>query len=308
MADDIVQIGGLQPPDEGADAVRALQERSATALERGLAFVVDYGDEVALLRAHVVLEVATPGDVIDRIAARQHSDGSFAPLGFVFSGAVTSELREAYLDAQAVGTLESLAVLADLQGLTSRAAEQAVAYLTRIQRQDGSWGNVDPTRSDQDPAQSRLFCTGMFAGYAMRTPFVRPEVVDWAGRFLTELWSPERVEGGRLAAIAAFAHFFANGGAPDLSDEALQWCGRELERGFRSRRFEAVETMRVLSYCDASGLPGATFDVVELLDRLLGEQAGDGGFAALDAGGPPGRVAPTIDALRAIRSLCQALH
>ena len=115
------------------------------------------------------------------------------------------------------------------------------------------------------------------------------------------------MEGGRLASIAAFAHFFANGGAPDLSDEALQWCGRELERGFRTHRFESVQTFRVLFYCDAHALPGATLDAVELLDRLLDEQAADGGFAALDPGGPPGRVAPTIDALMAIRATCRAL-
>jgi hypothetical protein len=176
-----------------------------------------------------------------------------------------------------------------------------------VQRQDGSWGRVDPTATEQAPAEDRLFATGMLAGYAMRTAFVRPEVVDWAGRFLGELWSPDRVEGGRLPSIAAFAHFFANGGQSDLADEGLQWCGRELERGFRTQRFEAVETLRVLFYCDARALPGATFDVVELLDGLLGEQAADGGFSALDPGGPPGRVAPTIDASMAIRSLCQAL-
>ena len=33
----------------------------------------------------------------------------------------------------------------------------------------------------------------------------------------------------------------------------------------------------------------------------------DGGFAELDPGGPPGRVAPTLDALIAIRGLCQSL-
>jgi hypothetical protein len=269
--------------------------------------VEDYADELGLLRAHVVLEVADPGDAIDHVAARQNDDGSFEPLGFVFSGAVAAELRPASLDAPLLGTLEALAVLADLHGLTTPSAERAVDHLTRLQRQDGSWGRVDPTAPETSPADDRLFATGMLAGYAMRTPFVRPEVVDWAGRFLSDLWSPERVEGGRLASIAAFAHFFANGGAPDLSDEGLQWCGRELERGFRSGRFEAVQTLRVLFYCDARALPGATFDRVELLDRLLGEQAADGGFAALDPGGPPGRVAPTIDALMAIRSLCQAL-
>ena len=305
--DEILQIDGLQPPQEDDDAVLALRERSATALERALGFVEDYGDALARLRAHVVLEAASPGEVVERLSSLQREDGGFEPLGFVFSGALTAELRRAAPEAGLVGTLEALAVLADVHGLTSPASERAVGYLTRVQRRDGSWGHVDPAASQPPPHEDRLFATGMLAGYAMRTPFVRPEVVEWAGRFLTGLWAPEQVEGGALANIAGFAHFFANGGAPDLSDEALQWCGRELERGFRTHRFEAVQTLRVLFYCDASALPGATFDVVELLDRLLGEQAADGGFAALDPGGPPGRVAPTIDALMAIRSLSLSL-
>ncbi len=308
MPDDILQVGGLEGPEvDDSQAVTQLRERAATGLERGLGFIEDYGDELAILRAHVALEAASPSDVIEQVAGGQREDGAFEPFGFVFSGAISGELRAAALDPGLVGTLEALAILADVRGLVSPTAERAVEHLTRAQRQDGSWGSVDPTAPEKSPAEDRLFSTGMLAGYAMRTPFVRPEVVEWAGRFLTKLWSPERVEGGRLSAIAAFAHFFANGGAPDLSDEALQWCGRELERGFRAHRFESVQALRVLSYCDAQALPGATFDVVELLDRLLGEQAADGGFAALDPGGPPGRGAPTIDALIAIRSLCQAL-
>jgi hypothetical protein len=307
VPDDVIQIGGIGGSDGGeedddAQAIVELRERAATALERALGFIGDYGDDLARLRANVLLEVAEPAAVIAHLSGAQQDDGSFPPMGSVFSGARMVELRTASMDAGLVGTLEALAVLADVRGLTTKATERAVEHLMRVQRKDGSWGHGGESDSEE-----RLFATGMLAGYALRTPFVRPEVIEWAGRFLTELWSPERVEGGRLASIAAFAHFFANGGAPDLSDEALQWCGRELERGFRTHRFEAVETLRVLSYCDAQALPGATFDVVELLDRLLSEQAADGGFAALDPGGPPGRVAPTIDALMAIRSLCQGL-
>jgi len=306
VPDEIVHFGDKAADSESPSVMR-VRERAATALERGLGFVQDYGDELALLRAHVVLEVAAPVDVVEQVANRQRDDGSFEPLGGVFSGAITGELRAAALPSGLLGTLEALALLADFRGLVSPVAERAVEHLTRAQRQDGSWGRVDPSAPEKTPPEDRLFATGMLAGYALRTPFVRPEVADWAGRFLAGLWSPERVEGGRLSRIAAFAHFFANGGAPEIADEALQWCGRELERGFRSHRFESVETLRVLFYCDAEALPGATFDSLELLERLLGEQAGDGGFAALDPGGPPGRCAPTVDALMAIRSLCKAL-
>ena len=164
-----------------------------------------------------------------------------------------------------------------------------------------------PLPAEQLAVSERLFTTGMLAGFAARTPYARPELLDWAGRFLAGLWAPERVEGGRWSALAAFAHFYANGGDPERADAVLQWCGRELERGFRTRRFEAAATLRVLLYCDARALPGATFDSVELLTGLLDEQAADGGFAALDPGGPPGRVAPTLDALIAVRGLCQEL-
>jgi hypothetical protein len=319
---DVIQIKGLGPEasspagpaDEDARAIVALRERAATALERGLGFVLDYGDELAALRAHVVLEVVEPAAVIARVSAQQRDDGAFPPFGFVFSGARSAELRAASAPPELVGVLEALAVLADVRGLVQPVAERAVAYLERVQRSDGSWGFADPVADAGDPdlakeraAADRLFTTGMLGGYALRTPFVRPDVIEWTSRFLTGLWEPGRVEGGRLSSIAAFAHFFANGGAPDLADEALQWCGRELERGFRSHRFEAVDTLRVLFYCDARALPGATFDVVELLDRLLAEQVADGGFAALDPGGPPGRVAPSIDALMGIRALCKGL-
>jgi len=315
---DVIGIRGLEPSDAPADedarAIVALRERSATALERALGFLEDYGDELAVLRALVVLEAAEPLQVIARVAAAQRADGAFAPLGFVFSGARSAELRASSVAPELVGVLEALAVLADVRGLVQPVAERAVEYLTRVQRSDGSWGFADPVADAADPdaareraAADRLFTTGMLCGYALRTPFARPEMVEWASRFLAGLWAPERVEGGRLSSIAAFAHFFANGGAPDLADAALQWCGRELERGFRSHRFEAVDTLRVLFYCDARALPGATFDVVLLLDRLLGEQAADGGFAALDPGGPLGRVAPTLDALMAIRALCKGI-
>ena len=54
-------------------------------------------------------------------------------------------------------------------------------------------------------------------------------------------------------------------------------------------------------------MPGATFDVVELLEQLLEEQAGDGGFAELCADGPASRTTQTFDAMMAIVRLCAVL-
>jgi hypothetical protein len=65
--------------------------------------------------------------------------------------------------------------------------------------------------------------------------------------------------------------------------------------------------MRILLACDAQAMPGATFDVVELLERVLGEQARDGGFAELALGGPAARTTQTFDAMFAIVRLCGAL-
>ena len=198
-------------------------------------------------------------------------------------------------------TLEALAVLADLRALVDPAVERAIVFLAEQQHEDGSWGEGE-----------RLFASGMLASYAARTQFAWPELLAAAGDWLAGQWSPERVEHGHWSALAAFAHFYSNNAVAgddetDLADEALQWCGRELERGFRTRRFEAGQTLRVLLYCDAAALPGATLGAGELLAGLLDEQAGDGGFAALDPAGASGRVGPSVDALLAIPALCGAL-
>ena len=154
-------------------------------------------------------------------------------------------------------------------------------------------------------AGSEVFWTAMVAGILGRTPVSRPSLLEAAGAFLGERFEPEAVEED-YSALCAYAHFFTNV-AHERADEALQWCGRALEKGFRSRRLEAVATLRVLLTCDAQAMPGASFDVIELLERLLEEQAGDGGFAELSPGGPAARTTQTFDAMLAIVRLCAAL-
>ena len=112
-----------------------------------------------------------------------------------------------------------------------------------------------------------------------------------------------------VTALAAFAHFFTNV-HHDLADEALQWCGRELERGFRTRQFDAIATLRVLLYCDADALPGLRIETEELLDLLLAEQSDDGGFytACLgESAASQTRVAVTIESMRSLLALCANL-
>jgi hypothetical protein len=80
----------------------------------------------------------------------------------------------------------------------------------------------------------------------------------------------------------------------------LQWTGRELERGFRARRFDAVQTARVLLYADAPALPGGRVAAAEVVPRILAEQAGDGGWLRPEDPAPEARVRHTLDALAAL--------
>jgi hypothetical protein len=60
--------------------------------------------------------------------------------------------------------------------------------------------------------------------------------------------------------------------------------------------------------CDAQALPGANFDITELLEALLEEQAGDGGFAELSTEGASARTTQTFDGMLAIVRLCGAIE
>ena len=85
----------------------------------------------------------------------------------------------------------------------------------------------------------------------------------------------------------------------EAADEILQWCGRELERGFRARRFSAVRTARVFTWCDAPALPGARLEPAEVVSRFGDEQGADGGFGEAS----DDRAARTWDAWIALERL-----
>ena len=189
--------------------------------------------------------------------------------------------------------------------VSSARVEPAVRFLEGQQKADGAY-RIPTIGSDRAAEQCDIFWTGMIAGVLGRTPVSRTSHLAAAGEFLSSRFDADAVEHDGYAALIAFAHFYTN--VPDEEgDEALQWCGRALEKGFRSRQMEAVATVRVLLTCDAQAMPGATFDVVELLDRLMEEQAGDGGFAELSLEGPAARTSQTFDAMLAIVRLCAAL-
>lgn len=309
-----------------------LREDAATALERASEFITAHGGELAQARTWAFLDAQPVEEAVRCLAARQRDDGSFPLLIEAPSDALDAVLQEWGAEDALVGTLQALSMLADLRQLVVPTVDRAVDFLSAAQQRDGSWGPREEADdsgdsgdsggsdgSDGEPAAGdagsaggatsrsdrRLFGTAMLAGMLGRTRAVRPDVLAAASDFVALHWAPERVEAGRWSDIAAFANFFTNV-HHELGDEALQWCGRELERGFRTRRFEALPVARVLLTSDAAALPGSVLSPPELLAALLKEQAADGGFAELESSGVAARVEPTIDATQAILRLCTA--
>ena len=91
------------------------------------------------------------------------------------------------------------------------------------------------------------------------------------------------MQSGSYPAIAGYLHAFATVPAEvDEADAALQWCGRELERGYRIGAFGAApRSATCFVRCDAIAVPGTRIQAAEIARALLLEQRPDGGF------GPP---------------------
>lgn len=219
----------------------------ASSRERALAFVVAHGDAPTRARARALC-------------------------GELAGSEALATLPEPEEDAPAAAWLATLAFCGDVRAMRDPRVERACVALARAQAEDGGF--------DAGGAEdARLQLSGTLGGYLARSPYVRPAALAALGDFLTERWSPERVKGARWENLASYAHFFANADH-DAGDGILQWCGRELERGFRAGVFDAARTARVLVLCDAHALPGARLEREELLRALDDEQAPDGGFSA----------------------------
>jgi hypothetical protein len=303
--DGLVFLGTSDAP---VDAT-ALKQQAASALERALGFVCEHGDALSELRAQVVLQAQPVAELVDALAARQDDDGSFRPFDLASRGWVGRELELHGADARLCGTLEALAMLADARQDNASCVEAAIRFVESVQRRDGSFGSagssseLESAELVQGDDSSDVVVTGISAGSLARSRYARPEVLASAGVWLGERFDADRVAAGHRAERAAFAMYYSN--APDeLSDEALQWCGRELEREFRTHALDALAVMQQLLACQVGSLPGASFAPEELLERLLAEQAADGGFEALSPEGGPARVASTTDAMRAVIGLC----
>jgi hypothetical protein len=262
----------------GDGVTRVGSDAIALARARALGFVEARGDELARRRARSLASRVGSEPVVEWLARLQLSDGGFPAA--LAPGAPPS------LEA----ARSALAALADLGALVGPVVERAAEGLRRAQRADGSW----VPEGDGSEAAA-LEATGRIAGLLARSRCARPRSLDAAAEWLAARFAPERVQGFAWGPLAAYAATFAN--VPhDVGDAILQWCGRELERGFRSGAFTAVRTARVLLDSDAASLPGARFGPREVGQALLREQADDGGWPPFDAG-DPARIATALDAL-----------
>jgi len=239
------------------------------ALARARAFLGAQDAQAELLRLEVLLG-ERPSGALERTLVPRRSTGD-----------------------DVCAALEVLEALADAECLRAGLAEEVALSLQSSQQPDGSWRAADsPAREPGllvGPRDSR-FLTGMLGAFLGRTARSNAFALHAAGSFLARHWSPALVQSGSWHAISAYAHFFSN--VPhDLGDAALQWCGRELERGFRDGAIDAVWAARVFTLCDAHALPGAKLDARELVPALLRAQSADGGWPAPTT---PGRVSNTL--------------
>jgi hypothetical protein len=255
----------------GSPDARPHAELSA-AMQRAAAFVESAGDEVAIGRARALI-------------------------GAQSASVVVALLRDPGVEASVGRLLRTLGILDDLRCTNAAPVERACDSLAASQQADGSWSDRESAADDE-----RIFATGMIAGYLAKTPFVRQSTLASAADYLAARWSPDRVKGSVWEANVAYFHCFALV-RHEQADAILQWCGRELERGFRTGVYDAVRTARVFALCKAHALPGSRLATAELVARILDEQMDDGGYALPGDSSRHTRVSHTLDALAALERL-----
>jgi len=192
-------------------------------------------------------------------------------------------------------TLRALGYLDGLGLLDHPVPEAAIQLLSRLQAGDGGWG------APSDPPDDRIVRTGAIAGFLAKSPFARPRALRAAEAFLLSHWSVERVQGPSYAPILAYLQLLTSfsSDTTDTGDEVLQWCGRELERGFRMQAFDPVSVARVFCRSRARALPGARLEPPELVTALVTAQEQDGAWTAEGVS----RVDATLDAVEALQRL-----
>lgn len=249
-------------------------------LTRAARFVAQQGGALERTYCETLLRELPAEAFLAALRERQAPDGSFTPWR--------------PQDASAEAATRRALVYCDALGLMDNAvAEGAVAFLARGQAADGGFG------AELLPPEARIAVTGATAGLLARTPFARESLLARAEAFLARCYSPDLLQSGAYEPLLAYAHALASLHS-ELADEALVWCGRELEKGWRTGRFTTLQLARVLLRARARALPGAQLDAREVALSLLAAQERDGGWPA-----EPGadRIDAALEAVEALLRL-----
>ncbi len=259
-----------------------MSDALSQAVTRAEGFVLRHAHALERVYWETLLRRQDARALLATLAAQQEPDGALRPWD-----------ETPTPDPALSATLRGLTVLDALGLLDHEVAERACGWLLARQQPDGGWDEPDA-----DEARRIALC-GEVAGLLAKTPFARASALARAESFLAQHWSVERVQGPSYAPILAYVHALANLQS-ELADEVLQWCGRELERGFRTHAFSAVAVARVFLRARARALPGASIEASEVVATLLAAQAADGGWPA-EAGEP--RTLATLEAVEALLRL-----
>lgn len=259
-----------------------MSEAISGAVTRAEAFVLKGATPLERSYWNTLLRRQDARALLAGLAAQQAPDGS-----------LRAWRETAAPDPALAATLRGLTLLDALGLLDHPLAERAAAWLLARQAPDGGWSEPGADEG------RRIVLTGEVAGLLAKTPFARASALARAEAFLARGWSVERVQGPRHAPILAYVHALAHVPS-ELADEVLQWCGRELERGFRTNAFAPLAVARVFLRARARALPGARIEPGELVASLLAAQQPDGGWPA-EPGTP--RELATLEAVEALLRL-----
>ena len=201
--------GGRLPLRPAARGVSGIAE----ARERAARFVASFGDETARRRAAVLCGAEPPASADAALERWAEQAGVFRGAGGV----------------DPLAALPVLGALADLRDARLGARACASRKRSRACRpQDGSFGAAT---SDEE---ERVFATGRLAAWLARLRSVRQSLLDAAATTWRRASRPIGWGASPGVRSPPTRACFANVEHEQRRRRCLQWCGRELERGFRA--------------------------------------------------------------------------